>query len=195
MKVASIILAAGASARFGELKQLVRIGKDTLVSLAVKKTISAGSYPIVVLGHKWRKIRKYIPAGCKVVVNKNYSKGQLTSLLIGLKHMRKNFKAFLIYPCDYPLVRITDIKRLIRSWRRGQKKHLIYALSYNGRMGHPILVSSKLKDEFLSLSMNQSARDVIYKDLTRIRSVKLSSGRIFMDIDSKSDYYKILKYV
>lgn len=162
-----------------------------LVDLAVSRSTAAGLDPIVVLGYKWRTIRKALRNRARVVVNRRYDDGQLSSLKCALRRLSPaRYAAFLIYPCDYAAVKSADISKLVARFKSGTNKDII-ALSHRGRMGHPVLVSMALKDEFMSLGRRSSARDVIYKDRRRIDTISANSRRIFMDIDDLTDYHQL----
>ena len=49
MRIGGVVLAAGASRRLGELKQLVRLGEETLLGRAVRVAREAGCSPVVVV--------------------------------------------------------------------------------------------------------------------------------------------------
>ena len=49
MRVGAVILAAGASTRLGEPKQLVMLGGETLLERAVRVAREAGCSPVVVV--------------------------------------------------------------------------------------------------------------------------------------------------
>lgn len=77
MSVAAIVLAAGASRRLGELKQLVSLQGETLVERAVRVCREAGCNPVVVvLGASADRVRKTCSfKDVLVVVNEGWPEG------------------------------------------------------------------------------------------------------------------------
>ena len=80
MSTAAVILAAGASKRFGSPKQLARIGGRTLVERAVDTARAADLSPVIVVIPPGIAV----PAGVETVVNDDPSAGQSRSLRLGL---------------------------------------------------------------------------------------------------------------
>ena len=81
--IAAIIIAAGASSRFGSPKQLLIWEKDNLLNTLIKTTSDAGLNPImVVLGCHAIKIEQSIlDKSVKVIFNQDWEKGQSTLTL------------------------------------------------------------------------------------------------------------------
>lgn len=189
-RILAIILAAGRSERFSSLKQLCKLRGKSLIEIAVGNAIASGTEAVVVLGHKWKTVARHIRSRklrCSKVVNRQYNQGQFSSLRYALtRYNMKKYSGFLIYPVDYAVVRKKTIRTLISSFFR-DKKHMIFSPVHRGRMGHPVLISTAILDEFFSLPPDATARDVIYKDMKRIRKVFVNDMGIYMDVDTPAD--------
>ena len=85
-----MVLAAGASTRLGEPKQLVMLGGESLLERAVRMAREAGCSPVVVvLGSSAASIE----AGCAlenviVVVNEDWADGMGRSIGVGIGTLR-----------------------------------------------------------------------------------------------------------
>ena len=82
MSVAAIIVAAGASSRFGQPKQLVLIDGEPLLQRAVRCAVEAGAAPVfVVLGAHREVIQSAIDFGvATVLVNDDWEEGMASSI-------------------------------------------------------------------------------------------------------------------
>ena len=84
--IAAVVLAAGASTRLGEPKQLIAIGGETLLERAVRTAREAGCAPVVVvLGADAERIRERCDLGdALAVVNEEWQEGMASSIRIGV---------------------------------------------------------------------------------------------------------------
>ena len=87
MKFAAVVLAAGASSRFGKPKQLLKVGEDTLVQRASKLAKKAGCSPVVVVlgAHQEAIAALEFPEGVVLVSHPDWKEGMGRSLAKGVK--------------------------------------------------------------------------------------------------------------
>jgi molybdenum cofactor cytidylyltransferase len=182
--IVPVILAAGASKRLGFPKALARFGEKTALQIAVENCRSLAR-PIVVLGAEARRIRPHVPKRCRIVVNRSWRRGQLSSLLAGMKRVPLN-ASVMLYPVDYPLLTRATIDRLARAV--GRKP--IVVPSFRRRGGHPVIFAPSIRRE---LEQAETAREVVYRDLKRIRFVIVRSAAIWLDIDTPAAYRRRVK--
>ena len=107
--ISAIILGAGESSRFGELKQLYQIEGTSFLNLIISnlEKINEIKEIILVLGYKSEYIKDTIiseEANLKIVVNKEYERGQLSSFQTGIKESNDTTSGYLMVLCDHPFV-------------------------------------------------------------------------------------------
>jgi len=188
MRIFPIILAGGDSSRFDTPKPLAEFDGRTALELAVGNC-EGMERPIVVLGHRAEEIRRSIPKGARVAINREWQRGQLSSLLAGLRLVPRG-AAFLLYPVDQPLLTAALVSRLIRAYhKRGPGKSIVMPRK-GTRAGHPILCSGELRSE---LRRAQNAREVVYRDPRRVRYVPVRDAAIWTDFDSPATYRRCLR--
>jgi molybdenum cofactor cytidylyltransferase len=187
-RIVPIILAAGRAERLGFPQALGEFGGRTAIEIAVDTCARLGR-PIVVLGDAAERVRRVVPRGTRVVVNRRWRSGQLSSLLAGLRLVPRD-AAFLVYPVDHPLIGRRTIDRLARAFAERRADEKIVMPRRGKRAGHPVIFSAELRSE---LEKAKTAREVSYRDSARVRFVDLETKAIWEDFDSPASYRRVAK--
>lgn len=177
-----IILAAGPSPLTCP-KALARFGDRTALEIALHN-VAALAPPIVVLGSGAAEVRERVPAGVGWIANRNWRKGQLTSLLAGLAEAPRSAD-FMLYPVDYPLLTAALVARLVEGFAARSAAQSIAVPVFRGRGGHPVIFSGEVRTE---LERAASAREVVYRDPARVKRVAVRSEAIWQDLDTPAAY-------
>ena len=159
MSVAAVILAAGASRRLGEPKQLVRLDGETLLERAVRVAREAGCSPvIVVLGAEYVQVLTGCSLGDVVtVINDEWEEGMGASIRLGVRACQNVFseaEGVVIMTCDQPAVTAEHIERLVA----GRE---LAASRYSERSGVPAFFPKEYFAGLTSLSGDAGARDLL----------------------------------
>ena len=180
-KIAAIILAAGASTRLGEPKQLIRLGSKTLLERAVRIALDAGCYPVVVvLGADAERVR----AGCDLgeaalAANDAWLEGMASSIRTGLATVQSTLQEIgaepqtagvVLMTCDQPAVNADHLRSLAASGE-------ITASEYSGRRGVPAYFPASSFASLTQLSGDSGARDLLHT----ARSIPLALGELDID--------------
>jgi molybdenum cofactor cytidylyltransferase len=182
-KIFPILLAAGSSRSLPFPKALAPFGNKTALEIALSNCEGL-EQPIVVLGAHATEIRKQIPADVFCVVNRAWRRGQLSSLLAGLRHVPDN-AAFLVYPADLPMISPGIIQRLASAFHRSSIHPCIVMPRFREHLGHPAVLSASLRDE---LKHAKTAREVVYRDERRIVTIPARSDVLWTDFDTWEEY-------
>ena len=104
--VAGVVLAAGASTRFGRNKLLLTLDGESLARRAASAALAAGLEPVVVvLGHDAERVREELTGlPVRAVVNADHSRGMSTSLAAGIAALPAETAAAVVHLADMPLV-------------------------------------------------------------------------------------------
>ena len=183
-----IILAAGPSPNLPFPKALAQFGRKSAIQIALANCQSLAK-PIVALGSDASLIRHRLSQSVRVVINRHWRNGQLSSLQVALKKIPSN-AAFMIYPVDHPLIRPATIRQLVRAFRTRSARHEIVMPRHKRSFGHPVIVAPAVRPEFFSAP---TARDVIYRHPDRLRIIRVSTSSIFDDFNSPESYARCLK--
>lgn len=181
----AIVLAAGASTRFGSPKQLVRIAGRPLLHTAVTRASEVvGSALIVVLGSgaaELGALLKHSPGA--IVVNQDWREGLGSSIRAGVARLPATCSGVLLLLADQPQVTADDLKRLAGTWRR--QPLLIAAALYGGACGVPAIFPRSLFKELAQLRGDQGARLLLRRNLDRLVRVPMPGAEL--DIDTPED--------
>jgi len=182
-KIIPIILAAGCSPELTFPKALALFGKKTALQIAVENCRVLGR-SLVVLGSQANRILPEVPKSCHAVINRNWRKGQLSSLQQALKSIPAG-AAFLIYPVDHPLLKPSTLAQIIRTFRNRTASQEIVMPRHSDSYGHPVIVSARVRPEFFKA---QTSREVIYRVPARLRILNVRTSSIFEDFNSQESY-------
>jgi len=184
----AIVLAAGESRRMGKLKPLLRFRDTTFLEqiISVLK-LSDVDRVTVVLGAGAETIEKSIDlSGTDVVVNKDYRKGQLSSLVAGLKNTPAETDAILVCLVDNPFITKTVVNRIISKFK--ETKSPIVVPVFNKKRGHPALFSRSLFKELRNAPAKEGARYVLYSNEEKVLELETPESGILVGIDTPEDY-------
>jgi molybdenum cofactor cytidylyltransferase len=186
--LSAVLLAAGESKRMGKLKQLMPLGKSTILEQAIDNLLSSAvNEVIVVVGHKAEEITKAISAKpVKIMLNPNYGEGMSTSIIAGLILVDPRAQAVMLALGDQPLVDSQTINCLIDEFHKSDKG--IAVPTYKGKRGHPVIFAIKYKPELLELKGDIGAREIIKRHPQDVLEVAVDSEGVISDIDTRDDY-------
>lgn len=183
----AIVLAAGASTRMNSCKtSLMWRDRKNLLSYQVEEFLLAGITPIVVLGpHNWERRADCLP-GSIAVINNQPSDGKTSSILIGLKHLPRDFHTLAISAVDQP--RSAWIyQRLLQASESSDAP--ITAPIYQGKMGHPLFFSPEVLPNLENLREESfGLRQVVQDFYPNIQQVEFDTSDVLMDLNTPESY-------
>ena len=168
------ILAAGASTRLGQPKQLLPFRGRSLLRHAAETALASVCRPVVVvLGASAEQLRSEL-SGLPVTVTLNpaWAEGMASSIRAGLGTVTSEANepdSVVIMLCDQPLITAATLDQLVKVHRTENRG--IVACEYVETLGVPALFSRKYFPELAGLAGDQGARKIIVKhnnNLSRI---------------------------
>jgi xanthine/CO dehydrogenase XdhC/CoxF family maturation factor/CTP:molybdopterin cytidylyltransferase MocA len=189
--IGAIILAAGASRRLGEPKQLLQIEGQTLLRRTVDAALASRcEHVAVVIGAAPEQMREEL-AGLpvQIVENLEWQDGLSTSVRAGLAALEGTVDALLFIPCDQPALDGETLDALIAAHEKNGKP--IVVSSYGEAWGAPMLVARKYWHELKSLEGDRGAQPIAYRHTGEVETVAFPEGAC--DIDTRADYEALLK--
>lgn len=188
--IAGLVLAAGQSRRMGSTKLTLpwRDGR-TVVGSVVAALMSGGVGRVwVVVGGDRQQLEASLSGqAVEFVENPAFAEGEmLASIQVGLRAMGDEPPAALITPGDLPAIRPETVRALVEAWEASSGS--ICAPVFDGRRGHPVLLSRKTWAEVLALGPGESLRSYLRRHADEIVGVEVSDAGIHADVDTPQDY-------
>ena len=178
MQVAAVILAAGASTRFGSPKQMVRVRGRTMLQLVAATAREAGLAPVIAV----------VPPGMAVspeivpVINDAPGEGLSRSLRLGLAAVPAETGAAIILLGDQPTMSAASVRAVLAA-ARGDRP--VIAAQVGGRLAPPILL---VRDAFPLAERavgDEGLRTVLARDPELVTAVEISEH--VPDVDRPED--------
>ena len=166
-------------------------GTDTFLTRIVRTFHDAGiDDVIVVVGHEADTIaRAFAPSGlpARFVVNANYDRGQLSSLLAGLAVIdRPGVTAALVTLVDVPLVAASTVRAVVDRYRTSHAP--VVRPTSGTRHGHPLLIDRSLFDELRRADPAEGSKPVVRAHASAAGDLEIADEGAFTDIDTEEDY-------
>jgi molybdenum cofactor cytidylyltransferase len=184
--VAAIVLAAGASRRLGQPKQLLMLDGETLLARSVRLAGEAGVAPIlVVVGARAELIGAAVPPGiATVVMNEDWEQGIASSIHAGVNALNAGARGALILACDQPRLSAEHLRGLIETFD-AQGVASIVASAYAGVVGIPAVFPREAFPHLLALSGDKGARALLMYPPCPLIALPFEGGEV--DIDQPDD--------
>ena len=184
-----IVLAAGKSTRMhGRNKLLIKVEGQPMIRGVVEAGLkSKADEVIVILGWEADTIKKALEdLPCRFVVNKDYEKGQSSSVKAGLKEVGETTQALLILPGDVAKIDASSINLVIDEYAR--RKGSIIVAAHKSKPGHPILLDRQLFKEVEQIDEESfGLKAVVKKHEGAVRFVEAGSSNVLRDVDTPKD--------
>ncbi|MCU0348867.1 MAG: nucleotidyltransferase family protein [Saprospiraceae bacterium] len=188
-KIAALILAAGASTRLGQPKQLVQLAGKTLLERACETALSIDNQAVVVvLGAHCEAIKpaiEHLPV--KTHVNENWQAGMGSTIAFGMAQLPPDADAVLLLLCDQPFVTYDLLENLVGKWRENPS-HVI-ASAYGGSFGPPAVFGKRYFAELAALNGQQGAKKLMERHREQRLLVDFPEGE--MDVDTEEDLKRL----
>ncbi len=185
----AVVLAAGASVRFGSAKQLVRIGGRPLLHTVVTRASEvAGTAVTVVLGARAAELAPLLRhSPVSIVINRDWPEGLASSIRAGVTRLPGTCTGVMLVLADQAAVTAEDLKRLAAAWRR-QPDYIAAAL-YRATTGVPAIFPRSCFSDLAELRGDVGARAVLRRNPDRVVRVPMESAAF--DLDTPEDLLAI----
>ena len=186
--ISAIVLAAGASKRYGKQNKLLAKFKNKIILLTVidKLLKSKVGELIVVTGQDRKKVENQIPKNHKITVvnNRCFKMGMASSINAGLGKLNKKSKGFLICLSDMPKISTKTYDKIILTFQKHKRFPVVPF--YKKFQGNPVCFPNNFKKFFKKLKGDIGAKNLIKEK--KFKKVSILNKSILIDFDYKKDF-------
>jgi molybdenum cofactor cytidylyltransferase len=171
----------------GSPKPLLEINGETYLAHLATGMLTAVTRLVIVVGAQADRIKSAVPIDCRIsiVENRNFQRGQLSSLKIALTAVAPSAQAIMMHLVDHPRVRADTFEKIVEFYQITRKPIIIARA--NGRRGHPVIFDRSLFDELRAAPDELGARVVVNADPSRVAYLDLADDGILLDLDTPQD--------
>ncbi|MBA2410261.1 MAG: nucleotidyltransferase family protein [Gammaproteobacteria bacterium] len=185
MPTRGVLLAAGASVRFGHRKLMHQLPCGMPIGVAAARNLlrGCGSALAVVRACDHDLAALLRAEGLEVVVAERASSGMGASLAAGVL-AAPDANGWLIALADMPWLAPDTIRALVSMLNDGAT---LAAPGYDGRRGHPVGFGRAFQDELINLTGDTGARELLRSNASQLQLLPCDDAGVLMDVDTPAD--------
>ncbi|MEH1163753.1 nucleotidyltransferase family protein [Micromonospora sp. CPCC 205539] len=182
-----LVLAAGASTRLGEAKQLLPYRGRTLLDATLAVARSCGfDQVLVTLGGSAAQVRDRVDlSGVQVVENPAFSTGCGSSISTAAALVDPRADALVLLLGDQPGVRAADVRRVASATTA------LAVCRYSDGLGHPFRFGREVLPELSGLHGDKAVWKLLHSGRHPVTEVPVE-GPVPIDVDTRADYERLL---
>jgi len=183
----------------GRPKALLPLGSGEIFLSRVVRTFLEADVDdvVVVVGHDAEAIvRAFAVSGlaARFVVNRDYERGQSSSLIAGLGMVdRPGVAACLLTLVDVPLIASSTVRAVVDRYRRTRAP--IVRPVRGTEHGHPVLIDHSLFDSLRHADPAAGAKPIVRANASPAGDVEIDDDGAFADIDTPEEYQRLVSSV
>lgn len=191
----AVLLAAGASQRFGEENKLLTEIEGTALVRRVAQRLAASRVAgiVAVTGFEADRIREALTGlDVEFAENHEFADGLASSIKCGVAALPRDAAGVMIVLGDMPGVSQAHLDGLITVFEEDREK-IVYPEREDGTQGNPVIWPARYFTELQQLTGDAGAKQLISLHEKAARPVPISSDEALGDIDTPGDLEVWLK--
>ncbi len=191
--ITAIVPAAGHSRRMGTPKLLLPLAGTTVIGCVVDALLGASIDQVLVVVRPDDSPLRAALAERRVefVANPDPDADMLSSVRCGLLALPASCETAIIAPGDQPGLSAALVRDLIAAYRASDRSILVP--THAGRRGHPLLVSTRYREEILSQFDGVGLRGLLLSHPGEVLQWPTSDPAVFEDLDDPDDYRRAVR--
>jgi molybdenum cofactor cytidylyltransferase len=189
-QIASIVLAAGGSSRFGpENKLTARIDERALVRRVVDVVSDAiGGEIAVVTGEDEPAIAAALSGlDVRFVANPDWRSGLGSSIAAGIAALPPDADGAFIVQGDMPFLSADLLRSLASAFVRAEARAIVYPATLSGAQRNPVLWPRRFFPQLMVLGGRGGAKRILQDAKADAVAVPFADERVFADVDTLAD--------
>jgi len=184
-RLSIIILAAGASQRLGQPKQLVQYQGQSLILRAIQSAESLVPHEIIVItGAEAKAVQAEArKTGAQCINNPDWREGMGTTIAKGAQSVDGTSQGLMILLCDQWRMLPEDLQLLVKTWRTDSSQ--IICSATQDRCGPPVIFPASCLKELSVLTGDHGAHSVLDMHRELVNRVTLQNAAFDLDTPSQ----------
>lgn len=189
--IAAVVLAAGASTRFGECKQLLDWGGKPMLAHVTDVALRAGLDPVIaVIGYGAAEMRAALgDRPVRTLMSWRWEEGLAASVRTGLAGVPPDADGAVFLQCDQPLVTAELLQAMVERFEETGTS--IVHPTHDGRRGTPVLFGRRFFAELSGITGDEGGRSLIDGHPEEVATVAVSDPAVLMDMDRPEAYAQL----
>jgi molybdenum cofactor cytidylyltransferase len=182
--IAGLLLAGGASRRFGSNKLVAPLDGRPVVRWSAEALAGVVDETWVVVPTDSAEVRAALDGlPVRWVENPLAHLGMASSIRAGIAAIPATAEAVVLTLADQPLIDAEVIRRAVAAWRAAPARRVAVIGSYTDGRGHPAVFGAELFPALLALDGDRGARDLLASLGDAVVAVDVNSARP-IDVDT-----------
>ena len=189
VNIGAVLLAAGASQRFGaDNKLLANIGGKPIVRLLAEEILHSGAEAVVVTGCERLLIEKALDGlVLRFAHNPSWPRGMGSSIAAGVMALGSQVRGAFIVPGDMPFLTSALLKELMTTFNETRGVSIVYPTTLAGEQRNPVLWPRRFFPLLASLNGPGGAKHLLASSIDSQKPVPVVDEGAFADIDLPAD--------
>jgi len=189
VSIAAVLLAAGASKRFGENNKLLSdLGGKPLIRRVAEAVVCSGVEIVVVTGCDRFLIEKALEGlPLRFAHNSNWESGMGSSIAVGIMALGQQVEGAFVVPGDLPFLTSDLIKDLTAFFMESRGALITYPTTSKGKQRNPVLWPRRFFPSLAVLSGSSGAKHLLQNCENSQKQAHLFDESAYADIDAPSD--------
>ncbi len=190
MKLGVLIMAAGASSRFGSCKLLAELHGKPVIQHVIEQAEQLDAAEIAVISGRWHEAlveaqREEQIRGVPLLFNMQWERGLGGSIRFGVAQLADRCDVILILLADQVAVTHLDLLNLLAL----KESHQVVCSKYAGKRGVPAVFDRRCFDRLLALRGDQGAKALLYDPELSVAELEMAQAVI--DVDRPEDLVRL----
>lgn len=189
-----VLLAAGESRRYGDIKQLATIEGEPMVRRAARTALATGTTVVVVIGAHAESVQPTLDdLPVHLVHNPDWPEGMGSSLAVGIRallSLQPAITGVLFCLADQPTISAPMLSRLLQRHREAPDR--ILATDQDTITGPPAVFPRDYFDTLMAWSGTRGAQALLQREAARVET--FAFGPI-ADVDTPADLLRVREQI
>lgn len=195
LRVGAVLLAGGASRRFGaDNKLLASVDSQPMIARVAREIVGAGVDDIVVV--TGAEHQGYVTAlsglPVRIVSNANWNDGIGGSIAAGARALATDLDGAFVVPGDLPNLSAAVFRRLIEKFSEHSASRVIVPVTADSEQRNPVLWPNALFPHLAQLTGAKGGKSLLDTLAEGRVDVAFDDERLFADIDTTDDYARFI---